>query len=70
MDNAEKIIREYIETKNNKRKQIYSITLDPELYDDAINVAPDGNFSKCVTIALEEYIDRQAANGVALSDKK
>ena len=54
MDNASKVIQEYIETKNNKRKQIYSITLDPELYDDAIKVAPDGNFSKCVTIALEE----------------
>lgn len=58
MDNAEKVIREYIETKNNKRKQIYSITLDPELYDDAMKVAPDGNFSKCVTEALEEYIDK------------
>jgi hypothetical protein len=44
-----------------KRKKIYSITLDEELYEDAIKVAPDGNFSKCVTIALEEYLHRQVS---------
>lgn len=56
--------------KNKERKKIYSITLDQDLYENAIKVAPDGNFSKCVTIALEEYIDKQVASGVALSDKK
>lgn len=56
--------------KNKERKKIYSITLDQDLYDVAIKVAPDGNFSKCVTIALKEYIGRQVAGVVALSDKK
>ena len=56
-----------------KRKQIYSITLDKDLYDDAVIVATEkheGNFSKCVTIALEEYIDKQVASGLVLSNKK
>ena len=56
-----------------KRKQIYSITLDKDLYDDAMIVANknhDGNFSKCVAVALEEYIDREVAKGLALVDDK
>ena len=56
-----------------KRKQIYSITLDKDLYDDAVIVASEkheGNFSKCVAVALEEYIDRQVEKGLVLSEKK
>ena len=50
--------------KTSKRKVIYSITLNKELYDDAIQIAPDKNFSKLVSVALEEYIDRQVAKGL------
>ena len=57
-DHAAQVVDNFIE-KEKKRKQIYSITLDPELYDDAIKAAPDGNFSKLVTVALEEYLDRE-----------
>ena len=57
-DHASQIVENFID-KEKKRKQIYSITLDPELYDDAIKAAPDGNFSKLVTVALEEYLDRE-----------
>jgi hypothetical protein len=56
-----------------KRKQIYSITLDKDLYDDAIQVAEKnhrGNFSECVATALEELIDREVSKGLVLLNKK
>lgn len=71
-DNATKIVDEYIQNQK-KRKQIFSITLDQDLYDDAMIVANEvhaGNFSACVTSALEEYIDLQVAKGLALVEKK
>jgi hypothetical protein len=71
-DVATKQVDDYIQ-KEKKRKQIYSITLDKDLYDDAVIVASEkheGNFSRCVTVALEEYIDRQVALGLVLSEKK
>ena len=71
-DVASKQVDEYIQ-KEKKRKQIYSVTLDHDLYQDAMIVANrlyDGNFSKCVTVALEEYIDREVAKGVALVQQK
>ncbi len=67
-DNATKTVEEYI----NKRKQIYSITLEEGLWKDAIQVAQqkhDGNFSKCVTVALEKYIDDCVAEGLAIIDQ-
>lgn len=71
-DVATQQVEEYIE-KNKKRKQIFSITLDQDLYDDALIVANkkhEGNFSRCVAIALEEYIDREIAKGLAVIDQK
>lgn len=71
-DVATQIVEEYIRNMK-KRKQIFSITLDQGLYDDAMivtNQNHDGNFSKCVTIALEEYIDREVAKGLVLSEDK
>lgn len=71
-DVATRQVDEYIQSSK-KRKQIFSITLDQDLYDDAMIVANknhDGNFSKCVAIALEEYIDREVAKGLALVDDK
>ena len=68
-DVATQIVEEYIEN-NKKRKQIFSITLDQDLYDVAMQVAPDGNFSKCVTVALEEFIDRKLAERIAVINKK
>ena len=67
-DVATRQVDEYIQSQK-KRKQIYSITLDQDLYDDAFYIAlkkHDGNFSRCVTVALEEYIDREVAKGLAL----
>ena len=71
-DVATRQVDEYIQNQK-KRKQIFSITLDQDLYDDAIQVAEqlhEGNFSRCVTVALEEYIDREVAKGLALIEKK
>lgn len=71
-DVATRQVDEYIQSSK-KRKQIFSITLDQDLYDDAVIIASkkhDGNFSKCVTIALEEYIDREVAKGLVLSENK
>ena len=68
-DVATRVVEEYIQNQK-KRKQIFSITLDQGLYDDAMQVAPDGNFSKCVTVALEEFIDRKVAEGLPFIDKK
>jgi hypothetical protein len=71
-DVASQIVDEYIE-KQKKRKQIFSITLDQELYDDAIQVAEKnhrGNFSECVATALEELIDREVEKGLVLINKK
>jgi hypothetical protein len=68
-DNATRIVEEYIK----KRKQIFSITLEQELWDDAIQVANqkhEGNFSKCVAVALEKYIDQCIADGLAITDQK
>lgn len=67
-DVASRQVDEYIQSQK-KRKQIYSITLEQDLYDDALIVAAknhDGNFSKCVSVALEEYIDREVSKGLAL----
>lgn len=67
-DVATRQVDEYIQSQK-KRKQIFSITLDQDLYDDAIQVADqkhDGNFSRCVAVALEEMIDREVAKGLAL----
>jgi hypothetical protein len=73
-DVATGLIEAFIKSeKERKRKQIYSVTLDQELYVDAMIVANrlhDGNFSKCVTVALEEYIDREVAKGIALIQQK
>ena len=52
-----------------KRKQIFSITLDPDLYHDAMQVAPDGNFSKCVTEALEDYLQKKEIEALAEEEK-
>ena len=71
-DVASQQVDEYIQSSK-KRKQIFSITLDQDLYDDAVIIASkkhDGNFSRCVTIALEEYIDREVAKGLVLSENK
>ena len=71
-DVATRQVDEYIQSQK-KRKQIYSITLDQDLYDDAMIVANkkhDGNFSKCVAVALEEMIDIEVAKGLALVDDK
>jgi hypothetical protein len=71
-DVATKQVDEYIQNQK-KRKQIFSITLDQELYDDAIQVADknhNGNFSQCVTVALEELIDREVSKGLVLINKK
>jgi metal-responsive CopG/Arc/MetJ family transcriptional regulator len=71
-DVATRQVDEYIQNQK-KRKQIFSITLDQELYDDAIQVADknhNGNFSQCVTTALEEYIDKEVAKGLALVNDK
>ena len=71
-DVATRQVDEYIQSQK-KRKQIFSITLDQDLYDDAMIVASekhDGNFSKCVTVALEQYIDREVAKGLALTQDK
>ena len=71
-DVASKQVDEYIQNQK-KRKQIYSITLEQDLYDDALIVAAKnhrGNFSKCVAVALEEMIDREVAKGLALVDDK
>lgn len=71
-DVATRQVDEYIQSIK-KRKQIFSITLDQDLYDDAVIIASkkhDGNFSKCVAVALEEYIDREVAKGLALVDDK
>ena len=71
-DVASRQVDEYIQNQK-KRKQIFSITLDQNLYDDAMIVANkkhDGNFSKCVAVALEEMIDREVAKGLALVDDK
>lgn len=67
-DVASRQVDEYIQNQK-KRKQIYSITLEQDLYDDALIVAAknhDGNFSKCVAVALEEYIDSETAKGLSL----
>jgi len=71
-DVATQIVDEYVQ-KEKKRKQIFSVTLDQDLYDDAIQVANknhNGNFSQCVTVALEELIDREVENGLVLLNKK
>jgi metal-responsive CopG/Arc/MetJ family transcriptional regulator len=71
-DVATRQVDDYIQSQK-KRKQIFSITLDQELYDDAMIIANkkhDGNFSKCVTTALEEYIDKEVAKGLALVNDK
>ena len=71
-DVATGLVEAYIQSKKT-RKQIFSITLDQDLYDDAMIVASekhDGNFSKCVAVALEEYIDREVAKGLALVEDK
>lgn len=71
-DVASQQVDEYIQNQK-KRKQIFSITLDQELYDDAIQVADknhNGNFSQCVTVALEELIDREVSKGLVLINKK
>jgi metal-responsive CopG/Arc/MetJ family transcriptional regulator len=71
-DVAARQVDDYIQSQK-KRKQIFSITLDQELYDDAMIIANkkhDGNFSKCVTTALEEYIDKEVAKGLALVKDK
>jgi hypothetical protein len=71
-DVASQIVDEYIQNQK-KRKQIFSITLAQDLYDDAIQVADknhNGNFSQCVTVALEELIDREVSKGLVLINKK
>ena len=71
-DVASRQVDEYIQSSK-KRKQIFSITLDQDLYDDAMIVANkkhDGNFSKCVAVALEEYIDKEVSKGLVLSKNK
>lgn len=71
-DVASQQVDEYIQSQK-KRKQIFSITLDQDLYDDAMIIANkkhDGNFSKCVATALEEYIDREVAKRLVLSEDK
>ena len=71
-DVASRQVDEYIQSSK-KRKQIFSITLDQDLYDDAMIVANkkhDGNFSKCVAVALEEYIDKEVSKGLVLSENK
>jgi hypothetical protein len=71
-DVASQIVDEYIQNQK-KRKQIFSITLAQDLYDDAIQVADknhNGNFSQCVTVALEELIDREVSKGLVLLNKK
>ena len=71
-DVATQIVDDYIQ-KEKKRKQIFSITLDQNLYDDAIQVAEKnhrGNFSECVATALEELIDKEVAKGLVLINKK
>lgn len=71
-DVATGLVEAYIQSQK-KRKQIFSITLDQELYDDAMIIANkkhDGNFSKCVATALEEYIDKEVAKGLALVNDK
>ena len=71
-DVASQQVDDYIQ-KQKKRKQIFSITLDQDLYDDAIQVADknhNGNFSQCVTVALEELIDREVSKGLVLLNKK
>lgn len=68
MDQASKQVNDYIE-KEKKRKQIYSVTLEQDLWYDAQQLAMkkhDGNFSKCVATALEEYLDREIAKGLAI----
>lgn len=39
-----------------KRKQIYSITIDPDLVEKALKVADEMNFSQFVRKAIENYI--------------
>ena len=71
-DVASQIVDDYIQ-KEKKRKQIFSITLAQDLYDDAIQVAEKnhrGNFSECVATALEELIDREVEKGLVLLNKK
>jgi len=71
-DVATKQVDDYIQSQK-KRKQIFSITLDQDLYDDALVVAREnhrGNFSECVATALEEYIDKEVAKGLALVKDK
>ena len=71
-DVATQIVDDYIQSQK-KRKQIFSITLDQDLYDDALVVAREnhrGNFSECVATALEELIDREVAKGLALVKNK
>ena len=71
-DVATQIVDDYIQ-KEKKRKQIFSITLDQNLYDDAIQVAEKnhrGNFSECVATALEELIDKEVAKGLVLKQNK
>ena len=71
-DVATRQVDDYIQSQK-KRKQIFSITLDQDLYDDAMIIANkkhDGNFSKCVATALEEYIDKEVAKGLALVNDK
>ena len=71
-DVATGLIEAYIESQK-KRKQIFSITLAQDLYDDAMIVAKEkhaGNFSACVSSALEEYIDKEVAKGLVLINKK
>lgn len=40
----------------NKRKQIYSMTIDQELVERAMKASEDKNFSQFVRKAIEHYI--------------
>ncbi len=40
----------------NKRKQIYSMTIDQELVERAMKASQDKNFSQFVREAIEHYI--------------
>jgi len=41
--------------KKKQRKQIYSVTLDPDVVAASVSCSVDGNFSKHVEEALKHY---------------
>ena len=50
--------------KSKKRKEIFSFTADPDLVENAVAVATtlDQSFSKFVSKAIENYLDKLELN--------